>query len=433
MPRSSATSPAGYHLKRQVFDDMVSEAALSDRAVRERFARARRNGYAAWLWPDTRVEDWRAAVEAIADAVCRVLAGEKYPVLQFTDANAMGIAGYTSGMGPLLGWWIESGIVGADRAIADCFAIHLSHNRLRAERFSRVAREITGNLTAAGISPLILKGMHTGFRYFPEPAARPMSDIDLFIPMESMGEAQRIFSRLGYRPVLRTRSPYACDWSLPSQPRRPRTLTFVHEDDPWSIDVLGSLDRRLPTGQRLKFANVLPCAEASDWCPGAHVMREPLLALYLATHLSQTLLNVTVLRVLEFVLVIRRDGGEGTFDWNAFLRGAALIGGARFVYPALAFARQLAPDTISGEIMAEVASDVPKSLGRAIEPLTVASAQPLRRHSLSERFMWAGTGRERLRQIASEIFVDGQGRPGSERLHRIGSKLWALGRGRYSR
>lgn len=433
MPRSSAISPGAYHLKQQAIDGMIAQARLSDGAVRERFARARRNGYAAWLWPDILVEDWRFAVEAIAEIACRVLAGEKHAVLQSTDANAMGVAGYTSGMGPLLGWWIESGIVGADSAIAECFALHLSHNRLRVERLSRVAHEITGDLKAAGISPLILKGMHTAFRYFPEPAARPMSDIDLFIPMESMDEAQRIFSRLGYRPVLRTRSPYACDWILPSQPETPRTLTFVHENDPWSIDVLGSLDKRLPTGRRIKLANLLPCAESSDWCPGAHVMRQPLLALYLATHMSQTLLNVTLLRVLEFVLVIRRDSAAGRFDWNAFLRGAALIGGARFVYPALVFARQLAPDIVPSEIMAEVASDVPKSLSRAIERLTVASAQPLRRHSLSERFMWAGTGRERLRQIASEIFVDGQGRPGSERLHRIGSKLWALGRGRYSR
>jgi hypothetical protein len=161
-------------------------------------------------------------------------------------------------------------------------------------------------------------------------------------------------------------------------------------------------------------------------------MRHPLLALYLAAHMSQSLLNVTVLRVLELALVIRRDTAEGTFDWNEFLRGASLVGGARFVYPALVFAKQLAPETVPREVMAHAATDAPKNLRHVVERLTIASAQPLRRHSVSERFMWAGTGREGLRQVASEFFVDGQGRPFSEALYRIGSKLWAFGRGRYS-
>jgi hypothetical protein len=346
----------------------------------------------------------------------------------------MGIAGYTSGMGPLLGFWIEGGTVGAESGIAELFRTHLSHNRLRMERLSRAAREVTGKLNDAGISPLILKGMHTAFRYFPEPAARPLSDIDFFIPMESMDNAERIFAALGYRRVLRMRSPYACDWIPPSQPARPRTLSFVHEDDPWSIDVLGTLDKRLATGRCVNFANLLSCTGPADWLPatGTRVMRQPLLALYLAVHMSQTLLNMTVLRVLELALVIRRDSADGTFDWEEFRRGASLIGGARFVYPALVFTQRLAPETIPREVLAHAAADAPKTLRRVVERLTIASAQPLRRHSVSERFMWASTGREGLRQIASELFVDGHGRPFGEALYRIGSKLWAAGRGRYS-
>jgi len=412
---------------------MLSKQHASSGPVRGRFARARRDGYAAWLWPDIPVDNWRSAVDAIAKVVCSVLAGDKGAFLPSGDPNAMGVAGYTSGMGPLLGLWMETGTVGAETGIADLFRIHHAHNRLRMERLSRVAREITGKLNEAGISPLILKGMHTAFQYFPEPAARPLSDIDMFIPMESMDEAECIFSTLGYRRVLRMRSPYACDWIPPAQPASPRTLTFVHEDDPWSIDVLGTLNKRLATGQRVDLANLLPCTESAHWFPGACVMRQPLLALYLAAHMSQTLLNVTVLRVLELALVIRRDIAEGTFDWKEFLRSASLIGGARFVYPALMFTKQLAPQTIPHDVMTQAAADAPKNLRHVVERLTIASAQPLRRHSLSERFMWAGTGREGLRQIASELFVDGHGIPFDQALYRIGSKLWALGRGRYSR
>ena len=407
---------------------------VSATPAQERFARARREGYATWLWPEIPVEDWHASVDAIVDVVRGVLADDKKPFLRCGNADAIGVAGYTSGMGPLLGFWIERGTVGAETRVAEVFRIHLSHNRDRMERLFRTAGEVTGRLNGVGISPLVLKGMHAAFRYFPEPAARPLSDIDLFIPMESMVEAERIFSSLGYRRVLRTRSPYACDWVPSGQLAGPQTLAFVHKDDPWSIDVLGTLDRQLATGTRIRFANLHACTETADLFSGteARVMRQPLLALYLASHMSQTLLNVTVLRALELALVIRRDSAEGRFDWDAFLRGASVIGGARFIYPALVFTRQLTPRTIPGEVMAEVAADAPRNLRRVVESLTIASAQPLRRHSVSERFMWAATGREGLRQIASELFVDGQGRPMGESMYRLGSKLWALGRGRLS-
>jgi hypothetical protein len=104
----------------------------------------------------------------------------------------------------------------------------------------------------------------------------------------------------------------------------------------------------------------------------------------------------------------------------------------RYVYPALLFVEQLAPDTIPGEVMAAAAMDAPKNLCKVVEQLAIASAQPLHRHSVRERFMWAGTARERLTQIAGELFIDGRGRPIEQSLYRIGTKLWALGRGRYT-
>ena len=393
---------------------------------REPFAKARRSGYPAWLWPDVPVENWRSAVDAIVDVARKVLASGSKPSLPGSDARALGLAGYTSGMGPLLGFWVESGIATAETEIAELFALHLSHNRRRMDRLFEVARETIKRLNESDISPLILKGMHTAFRYFPEPGLRPVSDIDMYIPMESMRKAERVFAELGYKPALRMRSPYACDWIAPSQPASPRTLTFVHQDV--------HAGRRLIQHEQIRFGNPLPCSERADWFPGrqAFVMRQPLLALYLAVHLSQTLLNVTVLRVLELAVVVRRDFSAGRLDWNAFLRAASAMGGLRFAYPALSFVAQLGSDIIPHEVMAAAIEDAPANLREAVGRLTIASAQPLDRHSVSERFMWAGTAREGVRQIASEVFVDGQGRPFRHALYSIGSKLWALGRGRYS-
>jgi hypothetical protein len=108
------------------------------------------------------------------------------------------------------------------------------------------------------------------------------------------------------------------------------------------------------------------------------------------------------------------------------------MGGPRFVYPAFAFAEELAAGIVPAEVMPAAAADAAKNLRSVIERLTVASAQPLRRHSLRERFMWAQTRREYLTQIAGELFIDGHGRPLDRALYGIGTKVWALGRGRYS-
>src|SRR5580698_7227470 len=218
---------------------------LSRDAVNERIDWERRRGQAGWLWPDVTTENWRAASRDIANAARKVLAGRYDAALICSDAPAMSVASYTSGMGPLLGYWIENGLLGASDAVGDALLLHLSENRQRMLGLSSVAQTVVGKLAEHRIRPLITKGMHTAFRYFPEPGTRSLSDIDIVVPMESMSAAESVFSNLGYDKIFRMRSPYACDWVLPSVSSTPHTLMYVHRDDPWSLDVQGSLNRRL--------------------------------------------------------------------------------------------------------------------------------------------------------------------------------------------
>jgi hypothetical protein len=407
---------------------------ISPEQVGMRRMQARRNGYAAWLWPNVDIAQWRKSLEEVVSVTRAALAGASSPELVCHDAKATCIAAYTSGMGPLLGYWIENGIIRAPGEIGDILCLHLSHNRRRMVRLSAVLREIVKHLNDEGIFPVVLKGMDTAFRFFPEPGVRPLSDIDLFIPEASIPGAERILSRLGYQREPRMREPYACDWIDPSVRALPRTLTFVHEDDPWSVDVLGSLNKRLPTGTVIRFDELLSCdGPADSEIQGqARVMAQPLLALYLAVHFSQTLLNATILRVLELVHVIRRSTADGTLNWSDFLRDAKIIGGLRFVYPALVFVEQLASGTIPADIMQAAANEASGNLRSVMANLALATAQPLDRHSVRERFMWASNWREILVQIASELSLDGRGMPPYAAAYSIGTKLWALCRRRYS-
>lgn len=407
---------------------------ISPEQFKNRLIQARRNGFAAWLWPDIEIGHWRTALDEIVSVTRKVLSGESRAELACDNPKAMCIAAYSSGMGPLLGFWMESGLVQASDELGDVLLLHLSHNRRRMARLAKVLCETLEHFHGANIVPVILKGMDTAFRYFPSPDTRPLSDIDMFVPAASITEAERILARLGYQRVPRTRAPYACDFVDPSVRQIPRTLTFVHEDDPWSIDLLATLDKRMPTGTNVVFDALRSRTHPVDQLGRvrAEVMKQPLLTLYLAAHFSQTLLNATILRALELVLIIRRDAAERTLDWAEFVDAAKIIGGARFVYPALVFVEQLAPNTIPPGVMEIATADASKNLRNIIARLHLAAAQPLDRHSIRERFMWTTNWRETLFQVGSELSLDGRGKPFADAVYSIGTKLWALRRRRYS-
>ena len=407
---------------------------LSAEMVEERFRWARRRGYASWLWPDVPVENWRSAARVITDVVRKVLAGETDVVLACDDPQAASLVAYTSGIGPLLGCWIESGLVRTSQELADVFRLHLAHNRERMTSLSCIAREAVSKLTQAGIRPLVVKGMHTAFCYFPEPGTRTSSDIDIVVAAEEIPATEAVFKELGCYRVFQFGSPYSCDWVLPSTPRAPRTLMYVHRTDPWVFDVQDSLNRRLVTGVELRLEAAYRPDETEDWklSPEAAVLTQPLLTLHLATHVSQQLMNVTLLRLVELIFVIRRDGAAGRLRWREFLDVADVIGGRRFVYPALMFCEKLAPGTIPRGVLDSCATVAPGNLRALIKRLSIEDAQPLGKHSLSERFMWAGNWTERLQQLAGEFGLDGRRQPFHRTLHSVGTKLWALRHGRWT-
>ena len=407
---------------------------LTPDEVQARMEGARRNGYAGWLWPNVELEDWRAAVEEIARVTREVLRGEINVAIDICDPKTASVAGYTSGMGALLGHWIGTGVLGTPRELGDVFRLHLSHNRARMAKLAATAQEIVERLNAAGVAPLVVKGMHTAFAYFPEPGARTLSDIDLYVPMDSMAAAEEVFDALGYQRILRLRAPYACDWVPPDQRAEPLTLAYVHQDDPWFFDVQGSLNRRLLTGRQVTLDALFSPLATTPWSVTGQgrTLKQPLLALHLAAHISQILLSATLQRVVELILVIRKDEATGTLDWDDFLAGAEKIGGGRLVYPALAFCEQLAPASVPAHVLDVCRADAPRNLRQVVGNLSVGTAQPLGRHSFRERFMWAGNWRERLQQVAGEFALDGSRQPLTATLRSVGTKLWALRRGRYT-
>jgi hypothetical protein len=409
-----------------------AEEELSVEAVQKRFAWARNNGFATWLWPDIAVEDWRRATAMIVDATRRIVAGQSHWVLVEEDAAAVGLAAYVSGMGPILGFWLETGQLSATPAIRQQLHRHFLHTRARNAKLAEVAREVAGKLAEECIVPTILKGMHTAFVYFPNPGTRPVADIDIYIPRDQIAVAGRLFAGLGFQPIPRLREPYMCDWHPVGVRREPRTLTYVHQDDPWGLDILGSLNRPLPTGEQVRIDRFMPGFRGEDWplSPKAQILPQPLLALHLCAHVSEDLHNVTLVRIFELVQVFRRDSSSGTLEWGAFLEGARAIGGGRFVLPALHFCEELAPGTVPSGVLEICRADAPAFLSQVLAEFSLSAVQPLGRHSLRQRFMWADTWRKRLSQIRREFGLDGQGKDLRTILYSYGTKMRGVLRGR---
>jgi hypothetical protein len=401
---------------------------LSPEDVRERIRRARRSGFSSWLWPEIPIGDWREAMSEIARATSAVLGGAWRCTLAASNTAAMGLAGYTSGMGPLLGHWIRSGQVTSSAGAEELLCAHLGENRVRMDRLAETAQGIVEELAKAAVDVTVFKGMHTAFSYFPEPAARPLSDIDLYIPPPRIIAAESVLSDMGYAPRLQRGDPYMCDWAKPSLRREPHTLLCLHRDDFWSFDIQNSLSRRLPTNARIELDRLVPACGGGRWplSPAARVLEQPLLTLLLAAHTAHGLYNSTLLRICELVLVIRKDIAAGALCWESLLAGGDEIGGVRYLYPALFFCEKLVPGTVPEKVLACCRADAPENLRALLPTLDIAELQPLGRHSLRERFLWAGTWSEWLRQLAAELALDPQGRSLERTLRSLGNKVWGL-------
>ena len=102
---------------------------------------ARRRGSPGWLWPEVPVERWTQAMRHISSAAADVLAGRRAR-LPGGDLIALSLAGYTSGVGPLLGWWVEKGLLGTTAESGQLLQLHLQHARERAAFTGAQSRRI---------------------------------------------------------------------------------------------------------------------------------------------------------------------------------------------------------------------------------------------------------------------------------------------------
>ncbi len=387
----------------------MSDAAKLSFADRK--AWASRQGNPLWLWPEVDAGKWRAAMVEIEAACAAVLAGERADALA-GDAGAIGLAGYTSGTGPLLGWWIEQGLLSGSGADLESGLRHQLHaNGHRMSKLLDIAQATARRLTGNGIEVTLLKGAHTAFAYFPAPACRPMSDVDFLVSRADAAGAEAELEALGFRRIART--PLETTWQLADSARDPATAISVEADDPWSLDLHYSLDVVGPPGAATARLSALQesSRRESGPFPGASWLGQPALLLHLAAHAGSGFHNLTLLRLVEIVLVARAGRAAGDLDWDEFLEAGRVTGSLAFAFPALALARRLSPADIPQAVVEKCAAQAPLAIRRLVAGMRPATAHGIDRPSVREHYAWTSGAGGWLRRLAADIVPE----PGSFR------------------
>lgn len=102
------------------------------------------------------------------------------------------------GMAPLLYSYTKKAEISPPshvrRELQGLFLRHRNANRIR----SSVLKDVLSGFAASGIPVLVLKGGALCHLLYADPALRPMSDLDLLIPLCHMGEAHAVLKDLGF-------------------------------------------------------------------------------------------------------------------------------------------------------------------------------------------------------------------------------------------
>lgn len=217
--------------------------------------------------------------------------------------------------------------------------------------YASLAR-ILALLEARGIPVIVLKGAYLAEAVYREVGLRPMIDVDLLVPIDTVSEVAKIFEDDGYRPL----QPYTLEVVLAELHHLPRYVKPLHTSyevhwnlqppgDPWSVAVDGFWDRAVPT--QLAGLETLALSKADS-------------LLYLCSHVAYGHQFTGGLRAFcDIAETIRRDSGE--LEWDEVVERAQSLGWQRGVWAVLKQAREM------------VGARIPRAALDALEPDGVSS------------------------------------------------------------
>ena len=367
------------------------------------------------LWPGL-AEHTRVAAAGEIERVTRaVLRGEPYVRIdpdEKHDTYALAIAAHTTGMGPLLGRWVEDARISAPPAHRARLAWQLRHARRRAARMERDVLPALDAMLAHHIVPVVLKGFHTARAYFEEPGVRRMSDVDLLVAPDQTHRAESALQASDFRATGPRMTPYKQDWIGAGTEERVFSVEASDERTKWVIELHASLDRTYHPGAVARLDSQRTRTIPFEVCNRRLLaLAPPILLLALACHCSQELGSSRLLRLVEIIRVIRTERAPGRLDWDDLLDMLGRTGAARYAYPALALAEDLAPGTVDGRVLALGARESTWAARHTVRRLVPAGGS-IEELGLLRQIMWMRTPVAILHRAMRLVAPSSQGRPG---------------------
>ncbi|MDH3457916.1 MAG: nucleotidyltransferase family protein [Gemmatimonadota bacterium] len=379
---------------------------MIDTSTAQRLRRFRRSWNPRFLWPDMTGERFASAMAELARVTAALV---DRPASRASihdtagDTRAISIAAFTAGIGPLLGYWMETGQLTASDATAEALATHLDHGRRRAKRLQSELDVLLRRFDNEGVPVTLLKGMHTAWVYFPEPGTRPVADIDLLIKRDALPAINRVLGGLGFTRGGRVRERET--WRAPG-PQVPLSLELTHCDNPWEVDLHLTLDRRMVGGVTASLGPVRP-SDLRQWQVGpvdVHVLAQPLLAAYLAVHVSNHFEMASLLRLVELAQMLRADVQRATLDWTALAQRLNDSAATAFAFPSLELVERLVPGTLDPAFHARLREQTPPAVKQCVDRTDPASAMQLFQRSVEAKLMWLPSWQARARWFLRRLW-----------------------------
>lgn len=218
----------------------------------------------------------------------------------------------------------------------------------------------------AGIRPIALKGAHLAHTYYPNPAQRPMNDIDLLFTPEEMPQVAALLQKLGY--VGKYKSPEFGAGVTKHTSSFGRTGAGQTTANPYlSADRVCIIEPHISLeeswyGLRVDITpGVRERAEETVLgCEPVRVLATADLLLHICLHFCFHLIQgaPAMVQLADLAVICR----VAPVDWRVFSARARNTGAAHFALAALSAAHKLLDAPLPDGILAQLEADTPARL-----------------------------------------------------------------------
>jgi hypothetical protein len=258
------------------------------------------------------------------------------------------------------------------RAAAKLTVTYEAHTRRNTAIFEQLG-EVLAACAARGLRPVVLKGAHLAAEVYPEPALRPMNDIDLLFAPDELPAAEAVLEELGYG--VRRKSPNlgARVTKHTSTARRPDAAGAT--PNPYlSAETSRTIEPHISLAESWYGLRV-------DITPGvrkrvvltelgghpAHVLARADLLLHVAVHFVFHLIMgyPSLVQLTDLLMLTHTDD----MPWADFVRRSGERQATPYGFAALHLAQKLVGAEFPADVRSELGSTVPGPLRRYVENL----------------------------------------------------------------